>query len=739
MKRVLNTTAIVLILAAAAAGNAEAADYTVDYPDLVECYHWTRGCTPTAAAMVLSYWDHYAAGVGKYIHWGRLIDFYYSPEGTNNIPNLLDDLAAEFGTDAGGGTFYNRIRPGLQSTIEEVNYYDGTVGEVSDDFTDCWNRLRSEIDDNRPCLWSLAPVNANTGHSTAAWGYRTQWLGRWIILYDTWDWNPQLPYPVNYREDWAWNMFYTGNGASGGVAARWPQLNTVQLNFTDTQDDDLVLDQPYGGEVIPAGKPYTIWWYQWGDAIDNVQIFMSRDDGDSWEDVVRNLPSEGAGWHSYAWVPPCVTEGDVRIRVLGCNRIFIINFYVAGDGSFDQCQIVRSDPGTPSGTYVDDDLVAPGETYTLSWGAVAEAESYELSENGTWQDVGNATQWIGSKPAEGQYTYRVRAIGSCANSAANQAVTVTIQIPLTPPAGFAADVQLVAAGEPVTLSWQPVTGAVRYELETNGEWEDVGPNTSVVRVPPVDGEYVYRVKAIGRFVEGPASESVLVRVQSIFDVWPGDLDNDGTVTAADVLPLASYWNAMGRARDGVDMAWRGHAILAWTTMLATYADANGSGRIDMTDFLAICLNWGRTHTVDDKRGKSTGGRPEPDRAVLAAIYAQVRGSTSGPEYEIRVYLEQELGISLPTSFRLHANCPNPFNPSTRIDYEVPVTGLIRVRVFDVSGSLVRMLQDGVQTAGVHAVVWRGDDEQGRPVSAGTYFYRIDAPGYTETRKMTMVK
>jgi flagellar hook assembly protein FlgD len=83
--------------------------------------------------------------------------------------------------------------------------------------------------------------------------------------------------------------------------------------------------------------------------------------------------------------------------------------------------------------------------------------------------------------------------------------------------------------------------------------------------------------------------------------------------------------------------------------------------------------------------------------------------------------------------------PNPFNPSTRIEYNLAKTGPVSLRVYDAQGRLVRTLLDGVQAAGPHAVSWYGRDDQEQPVSSGLYLYRLETEGYSEVRKMMLVK
>jgi len=94
---------------------------------------------------------------------------------------------------------------------------------------------------------------------------------------------------------------------------------------------------------------------------------------------------------------------------------------------------------------------------------------------------------------------------------------------------------------------------------------------------------------------------------------------------------------------------------------------------------------------------------------------------------------------IPTIYALHDNYPNPFNPTTTIEFSLPVPGHVDLRIFDVAGRLVRTLVDGKMTAATHAAVWNGRDFGGRPVASGVYYYRLLSDGLTATRKMMLVK
>lgn len=86
-----------------------------------------------------------------------------------------------------------------------------------------------------------------------------------------------------------------------------------------------------------------------------------------------------------------------------------------------------------------------------------------------------------------------------------------------------------------------------------------------------------------------------------------------------------------------------------------------------------------------------------------------------------------------------AAAPNPFNPRTRLRYELPTPGHARLQIFDLRGRLVRTLVDEPRPAGPGVVDWSGADEAGRPVPSGIYHARLTAAGATVSYKMSLLK
>lgn len=98
-----------------------------------------------------------------------------------------------------------------------------------------------------------------------------------------------------------------------------------------------------------------------------------------------------------------------------------------------------------------------------------------------------------------------------------------------------------------------------------------------------------------------------------------------------------------------------------------------------------------------------------------------------------------IGDGTPKQFALRPNYPNPFNPATTIRFDVASRSHVALRVYDVGGALVRTLADETMDAGSHVVEWNGRNDQGNPASSGVYFYRLTAPGFSDVRKMTLIK
>ncbi len=96
-------------------------------------------------------------------------------------------------------------------------------------------------------------------------------------------------------------------------------------------------------------------------------------------------------------------------------------------------------------------------------------------------------------------------------------------------------------------------------------------------------------------------------------------------------------------------------------------------------------------------------------------------------------------IVIPSTFTLHQNFPNPFNPITTLSYDLPKDNDVKLAIFDMRGNKVATLVSSNQQAGFKSVQWDATDSMGRPVSAGVYLYQISAGEFVQTKKMVLLK
>ena len=94
---------------------------------------------------------------------------------------------------------------------------------------------------------------------------------------------------------------------------------------------------------------------------------------------------------------------------------------------------------------------------------------------------------------------------------------------------------------------------------------------------------------------------------------------------------------------------------------------------------------------------------------------------------------------MPYIYTLHQNFPNPFNPTTQIQYDLPEDQLVTIVIYDVMGRNIRTLINVNQTAGYHSIHWDAKNDIGEGVAAGMYIYTIQAGEFRATKKMVLFK
>ncbi len=98
-----------------------------------------------------------------------------------------------------------------------------------------------------------------------------------------------------------------------------------------------------------------------------------------------------------------------------------------------------------------------------------------------------------------------------------------------------------------------------------------------------------------------------------------------------------------------------------------------------------------------------------------------------------------LAEAVPVEYALEQNYPNPFNPTTSISYQLPEAAKVSLKIYDITGGLVRTLVDEEQAADSYTISWNATDQAGGKVTSGIYFCELRAGGFTQTRRMVLLK
>ena len=131
------------------------------------------------------------------------------------------------------------------------------------------------------------------------------------------------------------------------------------------------------------------------------------------------------------------------------------------------------------------------------------------------------------------------------------------------------------------------------------------------------------------------------------------------------------------------------------------------------------------------------------RLISAEFQIRENGSWVNSErtyisYE-NLILTSEKETSIPHSFKLEQNSPNPFNPTTVIDFSLSEESDVKLSIFDLSGKLIKILINAPLREGVHSLIWDGKSTKGIDVGAGVYLYNLQTDKINHTKKMILLR
>lgn len=178
-------------------------------------------------------------------------------------------------------------------------------------------------------------------------------------------------------------------------------------------------------------------------------------------------------------------------------------------------------------------------------------------------------------------------------------------------------------------------------------------------------------------------------------------------------------------------------------------DAQNGHVHDMVDEEGTLMFSNRYHThvcYDEITDADTDGNGYPEHEFTPEIsYYKTEGmgqtynrcgAMTAPFEDDMVSVENDW---TPSQFVLYPNYPNPFNPTTTIEYDIAKSGIARMVIYDVNGRKVKTLKHGHHNPGLKSVIWDGTNDLGLSVSAGVYIYQLETAYGVWSQKMLMLK
>lgn len=501
------------------------------------------------------------------------------------------------------------------------------------------------------------------------------------------------------------------------------RISAKDGSATDTSDSafeivpppSLTLTSPNGGETWLIGKNEDITWSSQRSE-SSVKIEASRDDGDSWENIVDATENDGV----YAWTVSSPASNRCLIRVSAgmlsdvSNNLFEVK-------TPEQPQITVQTPnggekweiGFPREIRWSSQLVNGNVKIELSRDNGA---NYEVIESSTEND--GMQPWIVIGPVSPACMARISAVNGSATDVSNAPFSIieTPQISIQSPNGG----EKWQIDNPVIISWTSVntSGTVKIQLSRDSGVTWTALADSILD----DGAFEWSVS-------GPASATCLMLVLDV-DGLPIDI-SDSTfqiIEATHITLTSPNGGDVWRVGEQQPITWSAENIGA-------------SVKIELS------RDGGGAWTILNPETLNTGSWPwtvtEPTSANCLIRVGSLDGSVvdvSDGSFKIDFAAAiMRLNDVQPTEFALQQNYPNPFNPETRIQYQTPRDAQVSIDIYSVQGTKIRTLVSGFQAAGAYILTWNGKDEAGRAVPTGIYFCRMTSDGFQATQRMLLTK
>ena len=229
---------------------------------------------------------------------------------------------------------------------------------------------------------------------------------------------------------------------------------------------------------------------------------------------------------------------------------------------------------------------------------------------------------------------------------------------------------------------------------------------------------------------GNVINKITVKMDSVLHTWIGDL---------------RFWVSKGSTVDTVisRIGWTGTGFGNSCDNLVGTRLIDTAGALSVQNMTPTTCNAGLpANSAGNFNPKSPLGifnNTDPNGAYILRVCDNAAGDTGSVRvWSISIDYGPPTGVSnnagVIDGYKLSQNYPNPFNPSTTINYTIPKSGLVSMKVFDISGREVATLINEVKSAGTYDFKFNASN-----LSSGVYFYRLQSGNFIETKKMFLLK
>jgi hypothetical protein len=319
---------------------------------------------------------------------------------------------------------------------------------------------------------------------------------------------------------------------------------------------------------------------------------------------------------------------------------------------------------------------------------------------------------------------------------------------------------------------------------------DTETSWTITRDLTADVTYYWRVRAIEGELIGQWTDTQQFLAQDVTLV--GDFNNDLSVNLDDFFLFADKFGTSAAAKQWAFAHYLDEEAHVWIEASTdNTSDRLGQGLItvrvkaeQVNDIVAfgLVLNYDHTAVTFEAAEEGPGhllemnganapfftvfrhrpgqlvignalddDEPVSGQGLLAQLTFRTRqGPTNDAFFELADAVVANNGITRriartsavrlkPDTYRLSANFPNPFNPTTTIDYALPEAAHVQLVIYDLLGQAIRTMTNSHHEPGFYSALWNATDDDNRPVANGLYFYKLSAGHFNSIGKMMLLK